>query len=239
MHVHARPTCRIEPRGVYRLQPVRAGLPDRHRHPQGPAVRVHWLRRLCRRVRHGDGKMGYPRGLVKYTTENAMTNQWTTAQTLRHVLRPRILIYTSILLGIVIAMGVSLALRTPFKVNVVRDRGVMSRIVSGGKIENVYQLQVMNATESTNATGSRRRACPAWWWRPTPSRRLSPRRRTGWRCGCRRPMMQRRPDRMQSSLKSSRWIHRATCPKSRFSWCRARVGDQANCQPVFFFPGFS
>ncbi|MGA8392630.1 MAG: FixG Ig-like domain-containing protein, partial [Burkholderiaceae bacterium] len=94
-------------------------------------------------------KMGYARGLVKYTTENAMKNQWTTAQTLRHVFRPRILIYTSILLGIVIAMGVSLALRTPFKVNVVRDRGVMSRIVSGGKIENVYQLQVMNATEST------------------------------------------------------------------------------------------
>ena len=94
-------------------------------------------------------KMGYARGLVKYTTENAMKNQWTTAQTWRHVLRPRILIYTSILLGIVIAMGVSLALRTPFKVNVVRDRGVMSRIVSGGKIENVYQLQVMNATEST------------------------------------------------------------------------------------------
>ncbi len=94
-------------------------------------------------------KMGYARGLVKYTTENAMKNQWTTAQTWRHVFRPRILIYTSILLGIVIAMGVSLALRTPFKVNVVRDRGVMSRIVSGGKIENVYQLQVMNATEST------------------------------------------------------------------------------------------
>ncbi|MGA8391355.1 MAG: cytochrome c oxidase accessory protein CcoG, partial [Burkholderiaceae bacterium] len=94
-------------------------------------------------------KMGYARGLVKYTTENAMKNQWTSAQTWRHVFRPRILIYTSILLGIVIAMGVSLALRTPFKVNVVRDRGVMSRIVSGGKIENVYQLQVMNATEST------------------------------------------------------------------------------------------
>jgi cytochrome c oxidase accessory protein FixG len=94
-------------------------------------------------------KMGYARGLVKYTTENAMKNKWTSAQTWRHVFRPRILIYTSILLGIVIAMGVSLALRTPFKVNVVRDRGVMSRIVSGGKIENVYQLQLMNATEGT------------------------------------------------------------------------------------------
>jgi polyferredoxin len=39
-------------------------------------------------------------------------------------------------------------LRTPFKVNVVRDRGVMARIVSGA-IENVYRLQIMNATEST------------------------------------------------------------------------------------------
>ena len=93
-------------------------------------------------------KMGYARGLVKYTTENAMKNKWTQAQTWRHVFRPRILIYTAILLGIVIAMLVSLTLRTPFKVNVLRDRGVMARIVSGGKIENVYQLQVMNATET-------------------------------------------------------------------------------------------
>ena len=93
-------------------------------------------------------KMGYAPGLVKYTTENAMKNKWTTAQTWRHVFRPRILIYTTVLLGIVIAMLVSLTMRTPFKVNVVRDRGVMARVVEGGRIENVYQLQVMNATES-------------------------------------------------------------------------------------------
>jgi len=93
-------------------------------------------------------KMGYARGLVKYTTEHAMQNKWTQAQTWRHVFRPRILIYSSILLGIVVAMGVSLSLRTPFKVNVVRDRGVLARIVEGGRIENVFQLQVMNATES-------------------------------------------------------------------------------------------
>jgi polyferredoxin len=94
-------------------------------------------------------KMGYARGLVKYTTENAMKNKWTQAQTWRHIFRPRILIYTTILASIVVAMGVSLAVRTPYKVNVIRDRGVMARIVGGGKIENVYQLQVMNATEAT------------------------------------------------------------------------------------------
>jgi cytochrome c oxidase accessory protein FixG len=94
-------------------------------------------------------KMGYARGLVKYTTENALKNKWTQAQTWRHIFRPRILIYTTILTTIVLAMVVSLATRTPFKVNVVRDRGMLARIVSGGKIENVYQLQVMNATEAT------------------------------------------------------------------------------------------
>ena len=94
-------------------------------------------------------KMDYPRGLIRYSTENAMAQHWTQAQTLRHVLRPRVLIYSAILGGIVLAMVVSLTLRTPFKVNVVRDRGVMAREVSGGKIENVYRLQVMNATEAT------------------------------------------------------------------------------------------
>ena len=93
-------------------------------------------------------KMGYARGLVKYSTENAMNEHWTKSQTLRHVLRPRILIYTSILLGIVVAMVVSLTLRTPFKVDVVRDRGVMARVVGKGDIENLYRLQLMNATES-------------------------------------------------------------------------------------------
>ena len=94
-------------------------------------------------------KMGYAKGLVKYSTQNAMSQHWTQSQTLRHVLRPRVLIYSSILGAIVVAMLVSLSMRTPFKVDVVRDRGVMARIVAGGKIENIYRLQVMNATEST------------------------------------------------------------------------------------------
>jgi cytochrome c oxidase accessory protein FixG len=93
-------------------------------------------------------KMGYARGLVKYSTQNGVEQNWTSQQIVRHVARPRVLLYTSILLGIVLVMGVSLVLRTPFKVDVVRDRGALARIVSGGKIENVFRLQVMNATEA-------------------------------------------------------------------------------------------
>ena len=93
-------------------------------------------------------KMGYAPGLVKYSTQNAVDQNWTKAQTLRHVLRPRVLIYTALLGAVVVAMLLSLATRTPFKVDVMRDRGAFARVVSGGKIENVYRLQIMNATES-------------------------------------------------------------------------------------------
>ena len=93
-------------------------------------------------------KMGYARGLIRYSTENAMTQRWSQSKTLRHVLRPRVLVYAAVLGTLVSAMTVSLWLRTPFKVDVIRDHSDMGRTVAGGKIENVYRLQVMNTTES-------------------------------------------------------------------------------------------
>ncbi len=93
-------------------------------------------------------KMGYARGLVKYSTQNAVQHHWTPRQLLRRVLRPRVLVYGAILGTVVLAMGVSLLLRTPFKVDVVRDRGTLARIAAGGRLENVYRLQIMNATEA-------------------------------------------------------------------------------------------
>ncbi|PUE35957.1 cytochrome c oxidase accessory protein CcoG [Limnohabitans sp. Jir72] len=92
-------------------------------------------------------KVGYPRGLVKYSTEHAMKNKWTKEQTLRHVFRPRVILYIGILTLVVVALLTSLGLRKPFKVDVVRDRASLARIVAGGKIENVYRLQIMNAAE--------------------------------------------------------------------------------------------
>jgi cytochrome c oxidase accessory protein FixG len=92
-------------------------------------------------------KVGYARGLVKYSTQHAMQNKWTSAQTIRHIFRPRVLIYTGILLLVVAILFGSLFARKSFKVDVVRDRASLARIVSGGKIENVYRLQIMNAAE--------------------------------------------------------------------------------------------
>jgi len=93
-------------------------------------------------------KMGYERGLVKYSTQHAINQGWNHAQMLRRILRPRVLTYTAILASIVIALFTSLALRSSFRVDVVRDRGVMARLADGGMLENVYRLQIMNATET-------------------------------------------------------------------------------------------
>jgi polyferredoxin len=38
-------------------------------------------------------------------------------------------------------------MRSPFRANVVRDRGTMARQVDDGFLENVYRVQIMNATE--------------------------------------------------------------------------------------------
>jgi len=92
-------------------------------------------------------KLGYERGLVRYATQNAITNKWTTAQMIRRVARPRVLMYTSFLLALIIAVGVSLGMRTLFKVDVVRDRATLARITENGALENIYRLQVMNASE--------------------------------------------------------------------------------------------
>ena len=92
-------------------------------------------------------KVNYPRGLIRYSTEHAMEEGWSSRQIVRHILRPRVLIYSTILGLITLALIVSLFLRTPFKVDIVRDRATMARIVDGDQIENVYRLQIMNATE--------------------------------------------------------------------------------------------
>jgi cytochrome c oxidase accessory protein FixG len=94
-------------------------------------------------------KVGYPRGLIKYSTQNGIAQGWSRAQMLKRAFRPRVLVYTAILGLITLAVFVSLFMRTPLKVDVIRDRGALARMVEQGRIENVYRLQVMNATEST------------------------------------------------------------------------------------------
>ncbi len=91
-------------------------------------------------------KMNYPRGLIRYTTENALAYHWGRKEIIAHVIRPRTVIYTLILVGITGALVWGLAHKPDLRVNVIRDRAVLAREVEGA-VENVYRLQIMNVTE--------------------------------------------------------------------------------------------
>jgi cytochrome c oxidase accessory protein FixG len=93
------------------------------------------------------GKFGYPRGLIRYSTENALAQGWDFRTMMRRVFRTRTLAYGAILLAVTAALGGALALRVPLKVDVVRDRASLAREVEGGRIENVYRIQLMNTQE--------------------------------------------------------------------------------------------
>lgn len=92
-------------------------------------------------------KVEKPRGLIRYATENALAGGWTSARVKKRLLRPRVIGYGLVFVAIAGSLAASLALRTPLKLDVIRDRGAMGREVGDGMIENVYRLQIMNTAE--------------------------------------------------------------------------------------------
>jgi cytochrome c oxidase accessory protein FixG len=83
-------------------------------------------------------KMSYPRGLIRYTTENtALGNK-------QHILRPRIMVYAVILLVLCGTLVTNLFLRVPLELDVIRDRNTLYRETREGLIENVYTLKILN-----------------------------------------------------------------------------------------------
>jgi cytochrome c oxidase accessory protein FixG len=93
-------------------------------------------------------KVGSPRGLIRYSTENAMAKHYKARDILGHLMRPRTMLYSVILLAIIVATAWSLTIRIPLKVDVIRDRSSLAREADDGRIENVYSLHIMNTDES-------------------------------------------------------------------------------------------
>ncbi|HEY8856696.1 MAG TPA: cytochrome c oxidase accessory protein CcoG [Rugosibacter sp.] len=95
-------------------------------------------------------KMGTLKGLIRYSTEHAISAQWGWKEIIRHIVRPRVLVYTAILWAIIAAFVWGIATKSTLRVDVIRDRAVLAREVDGGLIENVYRLHVMNASETAH-----------------------------------------------------------------------------------------
>ncbi|MEW5771837.1 MAG: cytochrome c oxidase accessory protein CcoG [Pseudomonadota bacterium] len=95
-------------------------------------------------------KMGYPKGLIRYSTQNAIDGKYPDKDILRHVFRPRTLIYTLLLTAIIGAFFYTLAERVPLRADVIRDRRTLSREAEDGQIENLYRLQIINMDAQTH-----------------------------------------------------------------------------------------
>lgn len=94
-------------------------------------------------------KVQRPRGLVRYTTANALAGKPT------HILRPRILIYGILLLALVSTATYGFFTRSPLHADLIRDRRALYRFAEGGQIENAIQLKLMNKRESAVRIGWR------------------------------------------------------------------------------------
>jgi cytochrome c oxidase accessory protein FixG len=87
-------------------------------------------------------KVGSPKGLIRYTTQHALEHEPT------RILRPRVIIYATLLALLVSAWVIALSLRKPIALDVIRDRNALYRMLEDGRVENVYDLKIMNKTEA-------------------------------------------------------------------------------------------
>jgi polyferredoxin len=92
-------------------------------------------------------KMNYPRGLIRYTTENALEGKYPEKAIASRLKRPRVVLYSLVLLIVFCAAVTSLALRKPFKVDIIRDRASLVRETEEGWLENSYIIKIINTTE--------------------------------------------------------------------------------------------
>ena len=84
--------------------------------------------------------MGYPRGLISYTTEHNLSGQKT------HLVRPRLIGYATALVAMIGLFGWAVASRSLVEIDVLKDR-VLFRENEEGHIENVYTVKLMNKAQ--------------------------------------------------------------------------------------------
>jgi polyferredoxin len=96
-------------------------------------------------------KMGFAKGLIRYTTQNALDGRKT------RVLRPRVFVYGGLLLALLAAFAWGVGTRTPLIAEILRDRNALYRETAQG-IENGYTLKLVNKTERAQQYGIALRA---------------------------------------------------------------------------------
>ncbi|MCA6062855.1 cytochrome c oxidase accessory protein CcoG [Thalassolituus marinus] len=87
-------------------------------------------------------KLGKPKGLVRYTTENELEGQKT------HFFRPRLLGYAFLMTVMLVAFGYALLTRQAFRLDIERDRGALYQVTVNDTVTNSYTVKLMNMSQS-------------------------------------------------------------------------------------------
>ncbi len=90
-------------------------------------------------------RMGYERGLVRYTTDHAVHGEGT------RVLRPRVIVYAALLTLLVAGLVTSMVTRTPIILDVIRDRNSLYRELPDDLIENIYTVKILNQSNAARS----------------------------------------------------------------------------------------
>jgi len=83
-------------------------------------------------------KVGYPRGLIRYDTQSGLEGKR------KRVMRPRTLVYATLLALLATGFGYSITHRNLVGVDVLRDRNALYRERPDETVENVYNVKILN-----------------------------------------------------------------------------------------------
>ena len=139
------------PRRLHRLQAVRRGLPDGHRHPRRLPARMHRLRPVHRRLRRGHGQdrpAAEPDRLRQRAQPGAARRRQPPAYRL---VRPRTLLYAAVLAAVGLGHAGGRWPALDRRVNVLPDRNPLFVTLSDGSIRNGYTIRVMNKSTRPKA----------------------------------------------------------------------------------------
>jgi polyferredoxin len=83
-------------------------------------------------------KLGYPDGLIRYSTQNAIDGKTP------HVVRARVLIYAALLTALLVGWTWGVTHRSTLIVDALRDRNALYSQNSDGTVENSYTIKLVN-----------------------------------------------------------------------------------------------
>ena len=129
---------------LHRLPAMRGGLPDRHRHPQRLAARMHPMRAVhrCLQRDHGQGRQAAR--ARSPTTRSAISRRRAPRSFRCTWLRPRVILYATLMAIVGVIMLTALVLRPELEVSVLHDRNPLYVKLSDGGLRNGYTVKLLN-----------------------------------------------------------------------------------------------